>query len=572
MPVFFNGRLWVSPATMSAVDDTAMANRNLTVGNILAILGQSKGGQPNTVLRFGNPSDADAALISGELHDAVMKAFDPSAQTGGPSTVVAIRVNPAVQSALALVDSLAATVINLASTDYGLYTNQIKVKIETATNFGKKLTTQFGNNFYTQDDVHRNAFSIQYSGGQASARMSVTNTTITLEAPNGTNVATIDLNTFPTIQQVVDRINAVSGFAATVLDGNGTVAALNALDTVTNQDVKTTLYSALANLQAIVDWFNGVGEGFVTATRAAAVGTLPANIPFTYLAGGSDGTVDNTAWSNAFTALQGADVQWVVPLSSSGAIQAMADAHCAFMSNIMRLERRAFVGTASGTTDSAGITAAKALNSDRTSLVHLGYYDFDVNGNLVLFQPYMTASLIGAAFSGTNPGTAMTNKSLKIRGIERNLRNPTDTDVLIQGGVLPIENTPRGFKVVKSITTWLTNLNFNRVEVSTGFAMDFTARNVRDALDALRGEKGNPILLRRAVSIAQTALQALSVPEPVGPGVLAGDANNPPFKNVTASLVGDVLAVQFQCSPVIPANYIPVTIFAVPFSGSASAA
>ena len=44
MPVFFNGRLWVSPATMSVVDDSAMYNRNLSVGNVVALIGKSVGG------------------------------------------------------------------------------------------------------------------------------------------------------------------------------------------------------------------------------------------------------------------------------------------------------------------------------------------------------------------------------------------------------------------------------------------------------------------------------------------------------------------------------------------------
>ena len=53
--------------------------------------------------------------------------------------------------------------------------------------------------------------------------------------------------------------------------------------------------------------------------------------------------------------------------------------------------------------------------------------------------------------------------------------------------------------------------------------------------------------------------------------MLAGDAENPPYKGITATLEGDVLRVAFQCSPVIPINYIPVAIYAVPYSGSASA-
>lgn len=570
MSVFFNGRKWVSPATMSVIDDSAMNNQNLSVGNVFAAIGRSSGGKPNTLLRFGSPDQAVAMLRDGELLTAVLKAFDPSSQTNGPSEVVAVRVNPATQATLSLVDSTSSASINLTSTDYGLYTNGIKAKVETASTSGLKLTTQFGSNYYSQDNVGRNAFSIQYTGAAASGVMTTNGTTIVLQAPTGTTVATIDLATYPTIQQVVDRINVVSGFAAAVLDGNGTTPSLNGLDYVTTQDVKTVSYTATANLQAAVDWFNSVGEGFVDAARATSAGRVPLNMPFTYLTGGSDGIVTNTEWSNAYNTMQLADVQWITPISSDPSIHAMNDTHCTFMSNIMRMERRGICGTALATTDSAAITAAKALNSDRTSLMHIGFWDYDSNGTLTLFPPYIFAALVAGAFSGVNPGTALTNKAVKVRGLERSLRNPTDTDVLINGGVLCVEEINTGFKVVKSITTWLINTNYNRVEVSTGVAADFVARNIRVALDVLRGEKGSPIVLGRAVSIAESTLRQLAVAEPQGPGVIVGDAANPAYKNITATLEGDVLYVSFQCSPVIPVNYIPVTIFAVPYSGSAA--
>ncbi len=571
MPVFFGGRLLTSPVTASVVDDSALANRNLSVGNVLAVVGRSVGGKPNTALRFGSPSEAKATLRDGEMLTAILKAFDPSAQAGGPTTVVAVRVNPATQSTLNLLDAGAVAVINLASTDFGLYNNQIKVKIEAGTTTGKKLTTQFGNDYYSEDNVARRAFQIRYTGALATARMLITGTTLTLEAPNSTVVATIDLNTYDTIQEVVDRINVVTNFTASVLDGNGSTPSLNGLDYLTGQDVKTADYVANANLQAVVDWFNGFGEGYLTATRVAGVGNVPNNLAFTYLAGATDGTVTNTQWSDAFTTLQTVDVQWVVPVTSDVAIHAMADAHVAYMSNIARMERRAICGSAVGTTDAVALAAAKALNSDRTSLVHLGFYDYDSAGKLVLQPPYILAAQIAGAFSGVNPGTPLTNKTLKVRGLERLLRNPTDTDVLINGGVLAVESTPGGFKVVKSISTWLTNKNYNRVEVSTGVALDFVARNVREALDVLRGEKSTPILLSRAVQIAKSTLTELARAEPQGPGVITGDDENPAFKNIRASLDGDVVRVEFQCSPVIPANYILVSIFAVPYSGTATA-
>lgn len=571
MPTFFNGRLIISPTSASNVDDSAMANKNLAVGNVVALLGLSAGGKPNTALRYGSAAQAKAELISGELLDAVLKAFDPSPQVAGPSVVVAVRANPALQATGALLNGSAAAVINLTATDFGLYTNQIKCKVEAGSATGAKLTTQLGNNYYSADNVARNALTLQYTGGAATAVVTTVNATLTLAAPTGTPVAVIDLNVFATVQQVVDRINATAGFTASVNDGNGQLASLNALDTVTAVDVKTAPVVLTANLQAIVDWFNGAGEGYVTATRVVGAGTVPANVAFTYLAGGTDGTVTNTEWSNAFTVLQSQDVQWVTPVSGLPAIHAMADTHCAYMSNVGKSERRAICGMALGSSDVAAIAAAKALNSDRTSLTHIGFYDYNAAGVLTLYPPYMAAAAIAGAFSGVNPGTPMTNKALKFRGMERDLRNPTDTDVLIQGGVLCVENTRAGYKVVKSITTWLQNLNYNRVEVSTGVAVDFTVRTVRDALDVLRGEKASPLLLSRAVSITESTLSQLSKPDPVGPGVLVGDATNPPYKNIQATLVGDVVQVQYLCQPVIGVNYVLSTAFAKPYTGSASA-
>jgi hypothetical protein len=569
MSVFFNGRLLVSPATSSLVDDSAMRNKNLTVANVLALVGTSEGGAPNTPLKFGSPSEARAMLRSGPLLDAVERAFDPSPQTFAPSTVMAVRANPAVQAALMLKAS-ATNIINLQSTDYGLWTNEIKAKVETATNKGKRLSTQVGNDYYSQDDVYRDAFSVHYTGAQATSRMSITGTTLTLEAPNSTVVATIDLATYNSVRKLVDRINSVSSFTAVVLDGNDEKVVLNGLDYASNVDVKTATVTATANLQAIVDWFNGYGEGYVTATRQASVGVVPDNVAWTYLAGGSNGTTTSTEWAAAFTTLQSEDVQWVVPLTSDVSIHAQADTHCTFMSNVARMERRCLVGGAAGQTIAEAKAAAKALNSDRTSQCYPGFYDYDNVGALTLYPSYMTAAMVAAAFAGSNPGTSLTNKALKVRGMETKLRNPTDTDDLILSGVLCIEETARGYKVVKSISTWRINDNYNRVEVSTGFAVDFTARNVRNAVDDLRGSKGTPAILAEAGARVESTLRELARPEPMGPGVLAGDEINPAYKNIQVSLDGDVMRIEFECSPVIPLNYILCVLHAVPYSGSVS--
>lgn len=565
MALFFNGRQWISPAVMSAIDDSKMYGRKPSDGNNLGLIGRSLGGKPLTPLKFGSASEAKAVLRDGDLLRAVERCFSASSESPGPSYITVVRVNPSTQSSLMLKDASAGDSIQLISSNYGLVDNQIKVKVEAGTNSGLRLTTQFGLALNSADDIARRCFTIRYDGTGAGT-ISVTNTAIILTL--NSVVTTTDLDAFLTNQEVVDRLNAVVGISAVVQDGHGSKVARNSLDGVSGQDIKTAAFTVTGTLQAAIDWFNSVGEGFVSASRPPAATRVPSPANFAYLSGATDGVVTYQEWDDAFAALQTTDVQWVVPLTGMDAIHSMADAHCHYMSNIARKERRCIVGTVSGVTDANAIVAAKNLNSDRTSLTHLGVYDYDGYGQLVLFEPYFAAAIIAAAFAGLNPGTPMTNKSINISGTERKLRNPTDTDDLINGGVLCIEDASSGYRVVQSISTWLTNDNYNRREVSVGFACDFVMRKVRGALDQFRGAKNNPQALALAASIVDTTLAELARPEPMGPGVLAGDSANPAYKNISVSQEGDILRVEFQASPVIPINYVPITVFAVPYKGS----
>ena len=571
MSVFFNGRLIVSPATASVINDSALQPQNASVGNVVALVGRAAGGKPKTVLRYGSPQEAAREMVSGELLGAVRAAFDPSPETGGPQTIAVVRVDNALQSSGSMKDGTAADVITLKSVNYGIRENQIQYKVEAGSISGLRVTTKRGNDYYTKDNIERRAFSVQYTGAELTATITVTGTSVVLAAPAGTTVDTLDLTQYASIINLVDRINVVPGFEASVLDSSYNSPALNGLDFVTAQDVKTAAFTVKGDLQAVVDYLNGPTQDFVRATRVLGAGKPPAVADWKFMTSGTDGLTTFDDWAQAFEVLQTVDVQWVTPVSGDPAIHALADTHAAYMSDVALRERRVICGTVLNTTDLQAIDAAKALNSKRTSLVHIGHYNYDAVGKLVLYPAYMTAALISGAFSGVNPGTPLTNKAIKVRGLERNLRNPTDTDVLINGGVFCVEKTDDAYKVVKSISTWLNDRNYAKVEQSTGWALDFTARRVREALDVLRGAKGGPVSLQRAISITESALRELARAEPQGPGVLVGDAQSPAYRNISASLEGDTLRVQFECSPAIPVNYVLVSIFAVPYSGAASA-
>ncbi|NCA72071.1 MAG: hypothetical protein EOM91_18730 [Sphingobacteriia bacterium] len=569
MAVYFNGRLFVTPTVESAIDDSGMLSRNIAGGSTLAIIGRSEGGAPQTPIWIRSAAHARQVLRSGEGLRAVELAMAPSAETQGPNKILFVRVNPATQSALALKSAADDTVISLVSTDSGLYTNSISVAIESGSTSGKRVTTRHGNRRYSRDNVARNAFSVVYSGAEATATVTITDEAVTLKAPGtATPGDVIDLNVYRTVQEVVDRINSVPGWLATLTPGSANTPALKGLDAVTAASAKTTALTVTANLQAIVDFINSASEGFVTATRADNAVAVPANLAETFLTGGSDGNVTNESWSDCLDALETEDSQFIAPLSPDPAIWAMADAHCLWMSTAGKHERRCFVGAAVGVDLDGAIDHAFNINSDRTCFAWPGVYVAGANSQLELLPPYMHAVMIGAAFAGLSPGATMTNKSLRIKGLEYEPRVTTDTDQLITAGVCTTAKTETGYKVVKAVSTWLNDSKYNRVEVSCGIATDYTARAVRDALQPFLGMKANPITRNLAISRTESTLKGLALPEPEGPGVLAGDAANPAYRNITAEIEGDVLRVSFECSPVIPLNYVLIAITITPYSSA----
>jgi hypothetical protein len=269
-------------------------------------------------------------------------------------------------------------------------------------------------------------------------------------------------------------------------------------------------------------------------------------------------------------------VQWVVPLSGSEYIWYMADAHVQFMSGPGKMERRCFVGgdivlstLQQGISDAQD--AAIALNSDRTALVFPPILAYNDDGVLTALPAYFLAAQVAGGFAAMNFGNTMTNKVLKIQGLDPLVTNVYDSDTLINSGVCGIRKTQRGYIVSKAVSTWLSNDNYNRVEISTGVALDYVARTVREALEIFVGRKASPITLHEAISTTDSVLRELSRPEPVGVGVIVGDETNPAYKNITAEIQGDILRVWFECSPVIPINFVLIGVYAKAYSGSASA-
>lgn len=605
MSVFFNGQLLETPTTASAVNDDAMLNQNLSVGNAVVYIGESGGGEDHKLYSFGNPDEALKVLASGELCDAVTAAFSPSEETGSPQTVHAIRVNPynpatldiplAPKAGSSFNKAVFGTLVGLLNTRDD-QTTRVKFEAGTADPSYITVTASGKRNgldwTYSAVDVTEPRIFIEVLEDKCVWSADGDKCDVRTDEGEPTQ-ADFDMyaTSYLTLGEVADVVNGITNaagknaFKMTFLDDADRALPMSVLDNLAVSTAPTSANPTPApktrglpwNGWSIKTWFDTyLAEIVRLDLDETDDGQLfrnhgPQVADFKYLMRPKDPQVLPTDWTEALSMLQTVDVQWVHAVTGDEAIHAAVKAHVDVCSNVLRRERRAICGTPSGTTDDDAIKRAKSLNSKRVSLVHIGHYAYNAAGKLALRPPYMTAGLVAAAFAGVNPGTPLTNKTLNVLGLERDLRNPTDTDKLLKGGVLPIENTETGYKVTQSITTWLVDSKYNNREQSCGVAVDFAIRNVRQAVDPLRGSKQTPILLSRAVSLTKGALTELSRPEPQGPAVLVGDENSPAWRNVTATIAGDVLRIQFEASPVIPNNYILVTMYAVPYSGSATA-
>jgi hypothetical protein len=464
---------------------------------------------------------------------------------------------------------LATTVVPISTTtDAGLSGGETSVSVVSTANFPSAGRAHIaGTDTFTYTGKTGTTFTGVPATGADAVGAHLTGAVVTSDA--AADNLTLLFATYPTVGALVAYLATRPRYTAALLAPDKPNApTANGLDFATAQSIVSVAYAVTRTLQVIVDWFNASQQDLVTAVRATGAGKVPANLAYTYLAGGTEGTAITDDWQAAFDALQLLEVAFIVPVTADDAIHAMGDTHCQYVSSDGRHPRRQFVGADLGENDtdhSAYIVRAADLNSDRTVMVAHGVGGFDAAGEPTTFPPYITAAQLAGLQSGVvEIGTPITNKSVKATGLEW---VPTlgDLELLIQGGICALELDPRrgGCRVTRGITTWLKDDNFHRVEISVGIALDEVVRRVISSLDPFLGGKASPIILHRVASRTQSTLMTLK-----RDAIIVGDSSSPAFKNIQVSLTGDTIIVEFTCSPVLPVNFIGVKIHAEAYTGS----
>ncbi len=542
------------PGAFSRINFVRGSGGLVSISNAV-IMGDSRNGQPNTLLAFGNAAEAEATLKSGALLDAIRHAFKPG---GGlvPQLIYAWRVNPGTQSIHNYQES-SNTMIEAKAKDYGLDTNQIKTKLEAGTSSGKKITIAFKtNDDEVYDNVEKESFQIQYTGAGSPATMNITklqiDTTIT-GGPGGQDL-TILFASFATIEDVVNYINDQTDYTCTVLTSTPTDPS-SELDSIASQDILSTTYDAHSDLQALIDALNLTSWVEANYYTAAATRGIPDNeASWVYFTGAIDGAYTATEWGISLTAMEAKDAQLIGSSSEDAAIHALIKSHCETMNGVTGKNERQFIlGGAAGETVAQASTRSVNLTSDAGMLKYPGFthYDFNDYTKTRTWSPvYYAAKIIGmvTTLSLQEP---ITNKAVDVLAWEKDLTS-TEAVTLIKAGVSCGITTRSGRLVnARGVNTYQGNL-LQQNEFSMMRIAFIVARDLRTAIE--ESFVGHALTNTQLGKIDGVVIGKLS--QYADAGYFTG---NPQYWGYVKTVLGDQVKVEYDANLTPPTNFIFIT-------------
>jgi hypothetical protein len=323
-----------------------------------------------------------------------------------------------------------------------------------------------------------------------------------------------------------------------------------------------------ADLLAFINAINNLSQ-FFTAARASGASLVPADtVGPIYASGGSEGVATITQWQEGFRLLKGRRVNTIVPLTRDPAVHALLLSHLITRAGPLRSEANGYVGLA----DASGLSLPLAsvvseiqvLNTRHISAIPQEVKKYGVDdGVATWFPPYFLAALAAGMQAGSAIGEPLTKKIIFALDIRQNSgwSIEDDKDTLIDRGAMIAEKVDsKGIRWVRSVTTHLANNNLVFTEMSANESANQAVYDLRNALDEKIGDRGLASSAAIIKGLATAALSALKIDEII--------ADWKP-STLVVEQAGDIFPVSVEIAPVVPINFIPITVHLVPLSAVA---
>jgi hypothetical protein len=607
MGVFFNGRFYIKPTVATFIDDSGLQPVGLIGANVIGMMGPAKDGIPNQGFLLTSLKDAIDIFSEGPLVEGVAAAF-----SGGAQFIWATRVGGTYNSTTKAFSSapLRASYatggspdipFKLWSTIYGAHATGIKATFAANVTSGIDITVLGFGNTYSALGVKSDCLKVANGSGTSVVfTIAKSGSAYNLVITSGANTApTLNLANYTNMIDLVAAINQALATATPAAITNITVTSLNdAAHPIELDKAVTTVLAAgtgyvSKNVKAAYDWLNSGQQPYVTAEDTGNIFTTVENKDISLLnvaspgtdfvlTGGSYGSVDATSYQGVLAEIYEDlnPIDAIVPIvddyltysltgsTTPDSIFNYAYLHAKHMSTLGSDERKAYFGyqfsASDGDADTLVTTlASKAtnFNSQYAVICSPRLQMFSQKGDLKTFNGTYTAAFVTGMIANFPVGEPITNKTVSgIVSVSTVFKN-RQIITLLDAGVLTIERLPSGiFRIVQGITTWITDDNFNKKEISVGLASNFVAKNCRSTLSTFVGKKNSPFVLQTIKGALIQILKDLESQE-----VIVGTTEFPAFRNIIISADGDIVRISFECSPVLPINYVLITVHATIF-------
>jgi len=377
-----------------------------------------------------------------------------------------------------------------------------------------------------------------------------------------TNFALTDSNA-TNLKKAFDKINDIGDGANLLIadiDPSASNVKISEIDIVANTSIDGANVDIFSKIQDIVNGMANSGLVEVTA-KANEFSAAPQTYTNQQLGGGTYTEYPTAAnWQSALEALESIEVNIVVPLAdeltaatspTKAAVHLKVRDHLVKMAGLGANERQGYVGGIDNETKANLKSAVKALNSQYLGYAVNGIKVFNPAGNQVSLKPDYAALMLASIQASTPVGTPL---SQKIVNVIEPLNNSgwsatTDANEMIQSGLIIIEPSRVGYRVVRSVSSYLTDDNPILSEMSSMESVITSIRDLRANLDSLIGAAAVAGTAKRISAIARTRLE-----KQVKDGIIkAFDSNN-----LTVEDIGDHFRLNVRVARVEPVNFITI--------------
>jgi hypothetical protein len=438
------------------------------------------------------------------------------------------------------------------------------------------------------------ALKVHYVGTTASLTIDKSTGTFstTVTGGSGANIASTLLSDFPTIADLVDYLNAQTGYSASAGSASLGQLPLSALDEgvfticskwgAKNGRIKVDAYKFFLKLSesSLVQ---------LGATAAAADAGLPAVKSAAFLTGGTKGATTASTAVAAIDALENVRGNFVIPLFSRDAASDVLDgltesgstytidainlavkSHVLKMSTLKkRRNRQAFLSKSDAF--AAQKEAASNLASSRCSMAFEDFKQLGGDGSITQFQPWMGA-VLAAAMQAAGFYKAVFFKNINTVGIihaagDYNPQNDTHVEEALVAGLLPARKSlTGGFVFDSDQTTYTKDANFVFNSIQAMYAADIIALSTAQRMEgAFVGQSVADV----SAAIGLSFLEGIMADFLRLKLIAASDDAPKGFKNARIKINGGSMIVEVEVKLAGAIYFIPISFLVSPVTQSA---